>query len=163
MENHTSIARFQHLIDPIRDIASNWDVDVADELSNYLDELEHLQITFDNGSTNVNFAEAALVISGSTLIYSKKVEYLHQLVLKSLEFLASKRSANKGNENSDGTSNKMKGISISLAEDERMLFNDPSNLLIDDFLDVADNIDLKTEPKESGKKITSLLAHKVCS
>ena len=39
----------------------------------------------------VNFAEAALLIQGSTCIYSKKVEYLYQLVYETLDLLASKK------------------------------------------------------------------------
>ena len=43
--------KFAHLLEPIRDIAENWSVDIATELEEYLEELEG--ITFDvphNGS-----------------------------------------------------------------------------------------------------------------
>jgi condensin-2 complex subunit H2 len=43
-------------------MAENWDIDVAKELEDYLEELESVSITFDNGKTSLNFAEAALVI-----------------------------------------------------------------------------------------------------
>ena len=55
------------LCDGCRDIAENWDIDVAKELEDYLDELESVTITFDGGKTNLNFAEAALLIQVRTL------------------------------------------------------------------------------------------------
>ena len=72
-------------------------------------------ITFDGGKTRLNFAEAALLIQGSTCIYSKKVksvcvcggggsevtgvsecvflfqvELLHRLVYQTLEYISEK-------------------------------------------------------------------------
>jgi condensin-2 complex subunit H2 len=43
-------------------MADNWDIDVAKELEDYLEELETVTISFDGGKTNLNFAEAALLI-----------------------------------------------------------------------------------------------------
>jgi condensin-2 complex subunit H2 len=43
-------------------LAQNWNIDVAKDLEDYLDELEHIQISFDGGKTSLNFAEAALLI-----------------------------------------------------------------------------------------------------
>jgi|AntRauTorckE5430_2_1112549.scaffolds.fasta_scaffold186848_1 hypothetical protein len=31
--------RYKHLLQPIRDLAQNWGIDVADELTKYLDEV----------------------------------------------------------------------------------------------------------------------------
>ena len=39
-------------------------------------QIEHVAISFDGGSTTMNFAEAALLIQGSTSVYSKKVSPL---------------------------------------------------------------------------------------
>eukprot|EP01042_Synura_sphagnicola_P028967 gene28967-37365_t len=72
-------ARFATLVQPIKDLAANWDIDIAESLGDYLEELDQLRITMDGGQTQLNFAEAALLIQGSTAVYSKKVEYLHQL------------------------------------------------------------------------------------
>nr|XP_020480936.1 condensin-2 complex subunit H2 isoform X2 [Monopterus albus] len=80
--------RFAHLLQPIRDLTKNWEVDVASELNDYLEELEKMTITFDDGKTRLNFAEAALVIQGSACIYSKKVELLHSLVYQTLECIS---------------------------------------------------------------------------
>ncbi|XP_034529193.1 condensin-2 complex subunit H2 [Notolabrus celidotus] len=80
-------SRFPHLLQPIRELTKNWDIDVASELNDYLEELDEMCITFDGGKTRLNFAEAALLIQGSACIYSKKVELLHSLVYQTLEYI----------------------------------------------------------------------------
>ncbi|NWR39323.1 CNDH2 protein, partial [Tachuris rubrigastra] len=84
-------SRFQHLLQPIRDLTKNWEVDVATQLEEYLEELAHIGISFDNGKTTLNFTEAALVIQGSASIYSRKVEYLYMLVYQALDFISNKK------------------------------------------------------------------------
>jgi condensin-2 complex subunit H2 len=54
-----------------RDLALNWNVDIAQDLENYLTDLEMVHISFDGGETTMNFAEAALLIQGSVAIISK--------------------------------------------------------------------------------------------
>uniref|UniRef100_A0A8C5JQ52 Condensin-2 complex subunit H2 n=1 Tax=Junco hyemalis TaxID=40217 RepID=A0A8C5JQ52_JUNHY len=66
-------SRFVHLLQPIRDLTKNWEVDVAAQLEEYLEELDKISISFDNGKTTMNFMEAALLIQGSACIYSRKV------------------------------------------------------------------------------------------
>ncbi|XP_061108363.1 condensin-2 complex subunit H2 isoform X2 [Conger conger] len=83
--------RFTHLLQPIRDLTKNWEVDVASQLGEYLDELDQICISFDEGNTTMNFAEAALLIQGSACIYSKKVEYLYSLVYQALDFISNKK------------------------------------------------------------------------
>uniref|UniRef100_A0AAR2J795 Condensin-2 complex subunit H2 n=1 Tax=Pygocentrus nattereri TaxID=42514 RepID=A0AAR2J795_PYGNA len=72
--------RFAHLLQPIRELTKNWDVDLATQLGEYLEELDQMTISFDGGKTMMNFAEAALLIQGSTCIYGRKVELLHSLI-----------------------------------------------------------------------------------
>ncbi|XP_066561067.1 condensin-2 complex subunit H2 isoform X1 [Amia ocellicauda] len=84
-------SRFTHLLQPIRDLTKNWEVDVAAQLGEYLDELDQISISFDGGKTTMNFAEAALLIQGSACIYSKKVEYLYSLVCQALDFVSNKK------------------------------------------------------------------------
>ena len=89
--------RFQHLLGPIRDLVENWNVSIASDLEDYLETLEELHISFervptipassDRDQKALNFAEAALLIQGSTCIYSKKVEFLWRLVHETLEFV----------------------------------------------------------------------------
>nr|CCA18995.1 condensin2 complex subunit H2 putative [Albugo laibachii Nc14] len=122
-------ARFQHLLQPIRcvfapsfrtvpspdtllcpfltsDLSQNWNIDLAQELEEYLEELEHLKIGFDKESeisvaknddskiSFLNFAEAALVIQNTSAIYSRKVEYLYALVFQVLEYISRPQSSN---------------------------------------------------------------------
>lgn len=84
-------ARFKHLIEPIRDLAKNWSVDVASELEHYTAELEDISFSADGGATTLNFAEAALLIQGSACIYSKKVEYLYELVFQAINFIEKRK------------------------------------------------------------------------
>ncbi|KAG6623973.1 Condensin-2 complex subunit H2 [Phytophthora cinnamomi] len=92
-----SEGRLQHLLQPIRDLSKNWNIDLASELEEYMDKLEHLSIAFDpeDGASIgdaeagvMNFAEAALLIQGTSVIYSRKVEYLHALVYQTLAHLS---------------------------------------------------------------------------
>lgn len=96
-------SRFANLLQPIRDLTKNWDVDIASSLEDYLEELDKIVITFDGGITTMNFAEAAMLIQGSVCVYSKKVEYLYTLVYQVLDLLASKKKQNKQSSvNNDG-------------------------------------------------------------
>ncbi|KAI8476661.1 MAG: hypothetical protein J3K34DRAFT_516252 [Monoraphidium minutum] len=83
--------RFAYLLQPIRDLASNWDIDIAAELEEYLEELEGITFAIEDCGPSLNFAEAALLIQGTTCVYSKKVEYLHNLVFRALETIHNKK------------------------------------------------------------------------
>lgn len=83
-------SRYAHLLQPIRELTKNWEIDLASELNDYLEELDDMCITFNGGKTRLNFAEAALLIQGSACIYSKKVELLHSLVFQTLEYINDK-------------------------------------------------------------------------
>ena len=72
------------LLQPIKDLEKNWDVDIAGELTDYLEELSGLTFEVD-GLANLNFAEAALVVYSSSCTYGKKVEYLMKLTVSALE------------------------------------------------------------------------------
>ncbi|CAK0746455.1 hypothetical protein CVIRNUC_001693 [Coccomyxa viridis] len=82
--------KYKHLLQPIRDLAANWDINIANDLEEYLAVLEHITFSFDGGP-NLNFAEAALLIQGSACVYSKKVEHLHGLVHQALSVISDKR------------------------------------------------------------------------
>lgn len=137
--------KFLSLIQPIKDLAANWDIDIAENLNDYLEDLEQLNISLDGGQTQLNFAEAALLIQGSTSVYSKKVEYLYQLVLKSLEFITQKKAApSKAGSNKAGA-NAQDNQSI---EDDILNFgDDPSFLLLDHLVEEGQNINMKPSQK----------------
>lgn len=56
-DQHDEESRFIHLLQPIRDLASNWNIDIAAELADYLEELESITFSFDGGHSTLNFAE----------------------------------------------------------------------------------------------------------
>jgi condensin-2 complex subunit H2 len=68
---------------------------VAKDLEEYLDDLEHVQISFDGGRTSLNFAQAALLIQGSACIYSRKVEYLYTLIYQTLDMITTQAKKGK--------------------------------------------------------------------
>ncbi|KTG47577.1 hypothetical protein cypCar_00019464 [Cyprinus carpio] len=95
--------RYAHLLQPLRDLTKNWDIDLASQLGEYLEELDQMTISFDGGKTMMNFAEAALLIQGSTCIYGRKVELLHTLVFQTLDYISDKnKKRNKQGSSSDG-------------------------------------------------------------
>lgn len=86
-ETETDSNRFDALLNPIRDIAASWGVDVAKELTEYAESLGiNIGDTDPNDNhqsevfMSVDFAKAALLVQGSTSIYSRKVEHLYSLV-----------------------------------------------------------------------------------
>jgi len=86
-------ARFAHLLQPIRDLSKVWKIEIADELEKYTEEVAQLVVTNpEDGISQLNFAEAALLIQGSTAIYSRKVELLYQLVYQALDLLVTDTS-----------------------------------------------------------------------
>jgi hypothetical protein len=129
--------RFAALLKPIRDLTENWDVDIAHLLEDYLEELEELRLpssltslslvssslpntsetTRLEGQHSLNFAEAALLIQGSTAIYSKKVEYLHHLVFQALELITmtkGNKENGRGLNEGEGEKGKKVGNKMSL-------------------------------------------------
>eukprot|EP01006_Ploeotia_vitrea_P056586 TRINITY_DN68112_c11_g4_i1.p1 TRINITY_DN68112_c11_g4~~TRINITY_DN68112_c11_g4_i1.p1 ORF type:complete len:610 (-),score=78.10 TRINITY_DN68112_c11_g4_i1:1073-2872(-) len=66
---------WEKFIQPIKDLADSWSIDIANDLSDYLNKLD-----IEMGGRTVNFAEAAVLIQNSAQCYSKKVELLYHLV-----------------------------------------------------------------------------------
>ncbi|XP_025926931.1 condensin-2 complex subunit H2 isoform X1 [Apteryx rowi] len=112
-------SRFLHLLQPIRDLTKNWEVDVAAQLGEYLEELDQICISFDGGKTTMNFIEAALLIQGSACIYSKKVEYLYSLVYQALDFISNKKREKQPS--SVGEDGKDADASFGTEEEEQFL------------------------------------------
>ncbi|XP_062930695.1 condensin-2 complex subunit H2 isoform X3 [Cynocephalus volans] len=143
-------ARFAHLLQPIRDLTKNWEVDVAAQLGEYLEELDQICISFDEGKTTMNFVEAALLIQGSACVYSKKVEYLYSLVYQALDFISGKRRAKQLSSVQEDRANGNGSSEAPLeAEDEF--------LSLDDFPDSRVNVDLKNDQAPSEFLIIPLL------
>lgn len=137
--------RFAELLKPIKDLTVNWSVPLAKYLEDYYEELHELQINLDGHSAKVNFSEAALFLQGTASVYSKKVEFLWQNVLKLLDLLASKKaleeaSAEDEDENGepDGTGKK---------RSRKSNFDGSKFHLVD--IEVAKNTNLKNDDKDS--------------
>ncbi|XP_028725024.1 condensin-2 complex subunit H2 isoform X2 [Peromyscus leucopus] len=142
--------RFAHLLQPIRDLTKNWEVDVAAQLGEYLEELDQICISFDEGKTTMNFIEAALLIQGSACVYSKKVEYLYSLVYQALDFISGKRRAKQLSlVQEDGSNRAVNSGATYETEDEL--------LSLDDFPDSRANVDLKNDQASSELLIIPLL------
>ncbi|KAL8486197.1 hypothetical protein ACS0TY_023047 [Phlomoides rotata] len=87
----SSSGRFLQTVRPLRDLESNWTVDLAKNLEEYLLKICSGQISGDEDTIfSVNFAEAALLLQGSVQVYSRKVEYLYSLVVHALTFISQK-------------------------------------------------------------------------
>ncbi|XP_057539590.1 condensin-2 complex subunit H2 isoform X1 [Amaranthus tricolor] len=92
MDNENSSSKI-HTVQPLRDLESNWGVDLVKSLEDYLLKICSGEISSgDDSHFSVNFAEAALLLQGSVQVYSRKVEYLYNLVLHALEFISESRS-----------------------------------------------------------------------
>ncbi|MCI4382186.1 hypothetical protein PGIGA_G00260450 [Pangasianodon gigas] len=143
--------RFAHLLQPIRDLTKNWDVDLATQLGEYLEELDQMTISFDGGKTMMNFAEAALLIQGSTCIYGRKVELLHSLVFQTLDCISNKnrRRDKQGSASADGvtggssTDNDMDDCEFDVVGEE------PSTHSVEMKSDPADPVKIVRLPPES--------------
>ena len=131
-------ARFGHLLEPIRELAQNWSIDIAAELEDYLSELETITISFEDGQ-QLDFAEAALLIQGSSCVYSKKVEHLYALVLNTLNQLIDKR--NDQQQEKPGKKKSGGGGEEAEAEPEPE-DDDDAFTTLDDALKEVDNISL---------------------
>mmetsp|Transcript_8244 Transcript_8244/g.14588 ORF Transcript_8244/g.14588 Transcript_8244/m.14588 type:complete len:689 (-) Transcript_8244:60-2126(-) len=132
-------SKFAHLLKPIKDLADNFDVDIAAELFEYLEELDKIVINFEGGELNLNFAEAALLIQGSTMVYSKKVEHLYSLVFNVLDLLCD----GKTNVQAESKKNKRKSM-VTAPSKERDEF-----LLLDDVISIGKNIDMVPDNMET--------------
>ncbi|KAL4272899.1 hypothetical protein GQ457_13G024510 [Hibiscus cannabinus] len=109
-----------HGVQPERDLEANWEVDLAKKLEDYLLKICSGEITGpqdDDGHSSVNFAEAALLLQGSVQVYSRKVEYLYNLVLHALEFL-SQKSLKRQQDQPDGALDQAEQSAEHAASDE---------------------------------------------
>ncbi|NXC78398.1 CNDH2 protein, partial [Anhinga anhinga] len=140
-------SRFLHLLQPIQDLTKNWEVDVATQLGEYLEELDQIYISFDNGKTTMNFVEAALLIQGSACIYSRKVEYLYSLVYQTLDVISSKKRQKQPS--SVGPDGKDADATFRTEEEEF--------LSLDDISDSSQaNVDMKKEHESKAVNIVPL-------
>ncbi|KAL3989358.1 hypothetical protein ACH3XW_27345 [Acanthocheilonema viteae] len=95
--------RYAFLLQPIRDLQKNWDIDISHLLEEFVERIRELseQSGLDDEEIGeedkFNFAEAAILIQGSTMVYGKKVEYVHGLARDFYEQLRDKKTFRKRN------------------------------------------------------------------
>lgn len=67
-------------IQPLRDLARNFDIDIEPYLQEYLQHTNDFLSADSSGGDNNHFSQAALKIQNSAAIYNRKVDFLHQVV-----------------------------------------------------------------------------------
>ncbi len=141
MATQGSDARYAHLLEPIRNLAENWAIDIAHELNDYLAELQAITISFQDGGPTLDFAEAALLIQGSTCVYSKKVEHLYALVYHTLNQVVEKKrsAAQPAATTPDGGGDSETADLFAATDNEAFL-------TLDDMLEEESNISLPPPP-----------------
>jgi len=137
--------QFAHLLQPIRDLAENWMIDIAQELEEYLGEIDLITYSFDGAGNSLNFAQAALLIQGSACVYSRKVEYLYNLVYQTLELVSLKRKPLQSSVDEDGVD---KDVNLQKEEDDELL-------TLDDLRESKD-IDLREDDRFSRNRAVLL-------
>ncbi|CAB9526621.1 Condensin-2 complex subunit H2 [Seminavis robusta] len=139
-------------LQPIRDLAKNWDIDIAacleeflHDLASGLDDLDHPHANADT----LNFSQAAMVLHNSSNVYSRKVEYLYNLVLQVYEDLRKNAGSKKNKDSAKKTA-----ADVELEEfttfDPQVQF-----LLLDDVLptdDTGKSINLQKETNDNGPR-----------
>ncbi|KAK7486411.1 hypothetical protein BaRGS_00022335 [Batillaria attramentaria] len=135
--------RFSDLLQPIRSLARNWDVDIAQYLEGYLEDLEKVVVTFNGGQATMNFAEAALLIQGSTCVYSKKVEHLYSLVYQVLDMVANKKKQQKAG-SVDAEGNDADAVFPQDTEEEFLLLDDTKHA-------VPEKLEKRTDPEKESQ------------
>ena len=116
------LAALKELLNPVKDLAKNWNVNITMELEKFMSDVHH-------DSDYNNFVEAALVIQGSAGVWEKKVEYLYKMVVNSLDMIEEKKTKSGNDSNNDNS------VEVQNEDDEMTL--GPVSIKI------ANNIDLK--------------------
>eukprot|EP00963_Diacronema_lutheri_P014067 scaffold2858_cov659-Pavlova_lutheri.AAC.38 len=144
-----------HLLRPLRDLAENWNVDLAQELEEYMEELAQVTFRFGTQGNNLNFAQAAMLIQGSACVYGKKVEYLHHLVLEALDLITEQRRAKNERKNQDDRQDLDTEVDEFFEEEEEQAFLNLDDVVVQ----ATEGIDLE-EGQETPKETTPMHAKK---
>jgi len=161
LESHVALQLLN--LKPLRDLAQNFDIDIASCLNEYLAELEReaptsasLQLNQDRASVTTsdsdstadnnappNFAQAALLLQNSSGVYSRKVEYLYSLVYQNLTALSlldiggsGSIKHNRMSNNNPHTNGKKSKKSDSDIQEFAQFDSDLQFLLLDDVLPI---------------------------
>ncbi|GMR47704.1 hypothetical protein PMAYCL1PPCAC_17899, partial [Pristionchus mayeri] len=132
--------RYGYLLNPIKDLQKNWDVNLLEILSKFLQQLNDIADEEELGlqkKHSVDFAEASRVIQGTSTIYSKKVDFVYDDVVAFRNSL----SDQKGKKNKKGANGN--------GDDEDENGEDPVEAVPSDNLELKDYSKSKRSPMES--------------
>ena len=105
-----------------------------------MEYLQNVNVTFDEGETSVNFAKAAMVLQGGASVYSKKVDFLWQSVLQTMDLLRNKKEGEGAQDDEGG------GAISSKGRRKQNELNREFELLV---AELGKNINIKTDEDES--------------
>ncbi|KHN87873.1 Condensin-2 complex subunit H2 [Toxocara canis] len=87
-------SRYAFLLQPVRDLAKNWDVNIEAFLAECIESAQQ-EVEADAEGQHFNFAEAGLLIQSTSDVYSRKVEYVYGLAVGFSDHIRQKQSKNK--------------------------------------------------------------------
>lgn len=73
-------SRFASLLQPLRDLADNWNIDIARELEQYIELLEGATFTVGDGGPRLNFAEGLLLSLPTTHTHTGPAVFSHAVL-----------------------------------------------------------------------------------
>ncbi len=94
----------------------DWNIDLAAELESYLARIESQPLGDDEEgmSGSVDFIEAAMMIQGSSIVYSKKVEMLHDLAYLALRHVSLSETADDDDEEESSSRRRKRSTAVTL-------------------------------------------------
>ncbi|PAV62266.1 hypothetical protein WR25_09370 [Diploscapter pachys] len=98
MDDDEAVSRYAYLLQPIRDLQKNFEVNLVDILDEYLEKLKVAETTTNLDVTNgrkFDFNVASVVVRGTTMVYGKKIELVLGESRNFLEQLGSSKNAKK--------------------------------------------------------------------
>ena len=151
-----------------KDLFENFNIDVDQCLSNYLDQLEDMaeneDVDPDDSKINeslrdqlaavkeINFTEAAAIISNSACIYSRKVDYFEKMLNQTLNVFRAEQSGKKiKNKDLDDGSKKSKNSDENGDNNENRRDDDDENVDDNDFYLAQPKIKILSEKYENYK------------
>ncbi|KHN84028.1 Condensin-2 complex subunit H2 [Toxocara canis] len=87
-------SRYAFLLQPVRDLAKNWDVNIEAFLAECIESAQQ-EVEADAEGQHFNFAEAGLLIQSTSDVYCRKVEYVYGLAVGFSDHIRQKQSKNK--------------------------------------------------------------------
>ncbi|KAK2945891.1 putative condensin-2 complex subunit H2 [Blattamonas nauphoetae] len=85
--SQNTLSKYADLIQPVKNLADNWNINILEELTTFINDLNQIEFNLDGNITSFSFIDAALVIQNSVAVFGRKVDYLANLVYNTLENL----------------------------------------------------------------------------